>query len=154
MKTWAIGATAVAAIGFFLGLSIYLVQGGGSQQVIPDKPQPKVAGRLTSGYVGENESGGFIGQCEFDALVLIKDGRVVEVLAHGDRPEVKVGDAVANPPADPLNPGASSHATEFDIGVYWGSDSKLYAGCAPESVIYQGGQEIPIKDLPSPVGGN
>lgn len=138
-------AIAIAA-GVVVGATLYVAQRGESEQLIPDKSRPKVAGRLTSGYVGENESGGFTGRCEFDAFVRIEKGKIAQVFDRGNRPEVKIGDEVVDVPVDPENPSDTDH----DIGVYWGDDAKLHFGCAPESVIYQGGQEIPIKDLPSP----
>lgn len=148
MKGWPLWATATAAAAIVMGFGLYLARGGEGQQVIPDRPEPKVAGRLMSTYIGEGDNGGIVGECEFDARVLLEAGRVVQILEHGDRPPVRVGDRVANPLVDPSEPGGSASTARLDLlGVYWGSDGRLYAGCAPESVIYQGGKEIPIKGI-------
>lgn len=127
---------ALAAAGLVAGIAVRLAAPGGSEPLIPEKPQPQVPGRLTSGLVGEGVDDGYYGECEFDALVIIRRDptthrfKVAQVLQQGDRPLVLPGDDVDT---------ALLRETYVDSDraeVYWGADGKLHDGCAPESMVY------------------
>lgn len=140
------------------GVALVLRHRGGSEPLIPEEPRPQVRGRLMSVSVGDalvNGVGvGFTTYCEFDASVIVRDGVVTRVREQGDRPAVKVGDRVANPPTQRwVGLDADVREVDFDLGVYWGADGLLHIGCAPESVIYWGdgrvtrvGDEMPERE--------
>lgn len=139
------------------GVALLLRHRGGSEPLIPGEPRPQVPGRLMSVSVGDalvNGVGvGFTTYCEFDASVIVRDGVVTRVREQGDRPAVKVGDRVANPPTQGwVGLDADVREVEFDLGAYWGSDGLLYIGCAPESVIYYlDGRQARVGDqMPEP----
>lgn len=134
------------------GVVLLLDGTGGSEPLIPGEPRPQMPGRLMSVSVGDavvNGVGvGFTTYCEFDASVIVRDGVVTRVREQGDRPAVKVGDRVADPPTQRwVGLDADVREVDFDLGVYWGSDGLLYIGCAPESVIYyQDGRQARVGD--------
>mgnify|MGYP005838604667 CR=1 FL=1 len=140
------------------GVVLLLDGTGGSEPLIPEEPRPQMPGRLMSVSIGDavvNGVGvGLTTYCEVDARVVIRDGAVTRVREQGDRPAVKVGDRVANPPTqDWVGLDADVREVDFDLGVYWGADGLLHIGCAPESVIYWGdgrvtrvGDEMPERE--------
>src|SRR3990172_186944 len=128
-----------------LALALYLTQAGRTAPATPDDPQPQVPGRLMYLYFGETRESSLTGFCEYDAWVRLSgDDVVLEVQEQGERPPVKVGDAVAGVPREPPRPGVPTGGGDpwGEIHVYWGADGKLHAGCAPESlIIYDNGEQ-------------
>ena len=114
---------------------------------------PQVAGRLLDRYAGEGYDGvGFTGFCEYDAFVGVAEGNVVvKVLEQGSR-GVEVGAKVIGTIFVGAVEGRGEGLSGVqNIGVYWGEDGNLYAGCAPESIaVRDDGTTVRIKDLPKP----
>lgn len=114
--------------------------------VVPSPPAgltPQVEGRLVgrifADFAADGSSVTIL--CESDAIVVL-EGRVVkQVIRHGDRPKVELGDEVAEslekPPREGVLPRETGQSGDqiFDyVKVYWGDDGRLHVGCAPESV--------------------
>lgn len=114
---------------------------------------PQVSGRLLDMYEGEGYDGfGFRGYCEYDAFVGVAEGNVVaEVLEEGSR-GVDVGSKVIGTIFVGAVEGRGEGPSGVqNLGVYWGADGNLYAGCAPESMAERDdGTRLRIIDLPRP----
>lgn len=113
---------------------------GGGEQVISDGPA--VEGRLFWGSVGMLRDGsGYHARCEADAHVRVERDTIVEILEHGDRPEIKVGEKIDRDPSyDPSLTDEDiqergtppvSHA----IWVYRDEEGVVRGGCSPESIV-------------------
>ncbi len=132
------------------GAGVYYVLNMGDSE---SGHHPQVSGRLMSVYEGEGYDGkGFRGFCEFDAFVGVAEGNVVaEVLEEGSR-GVDVGSKVIGTIFVGAVEGRGEGPSGVqNLGVYWGADGNLYAGCAPESMAERDdGTRLRIKDLPKP----
>ena len=112
---------------------------------------PQVSGRLSDVYEGYGYDGkGFTGYCEYDAFVGVAEGNVVaKVLEEGSR-GVDVGSKVIGTIIVGAVEGRGEGPSGVqNLGVYWGEDGNLYAGCAPESMAErEDGTTVRIIDLP------
>lgn len=145
-KRYAIAASAGLIVAAF---AVYYSVGSGESD--PGR-HPQVSGRLLTVQIGDGPGGYSTLLCEYDAQVGIVEGNVVvKVLKEGSR-GVEVGSKVIAEIFTGYVEGRGEGPSGVQyLGVYWGEDGNLYAGCAPESMAeLDDGTIVNIKDLPKP----
>ncbi|MFQ5471800.1 MAG: hypothetical protein ACE5FA_02790 [Dehalococcoidia bacterium] len=130
-------SAALVAIG---GMAFYLVSssGGSGQQVVPDGPV--VEGRILSGDVGILRDGShYTAVCEADAYVRVERDTIIEILDHGDRPEIKVGEKISydiyRERSEEDIEERGYPPTSAALWVYRDDEGVIHPGCPPEGTV-------------------
>lgn len=134
----ALGTGAAALI---VGVGVWVsLEGGHSEQVLPEDGQTQVEGRIPWGSVGHMRDGSsVVSFCEADALVRVDRDTIIEVLEHGERPEIKVGEMLDRDlyeePTEEYIKERGNPPTLFEIYVYRDGNGVIRRGCPPESIM-------------------
>lgn len=133
-------AAALFIVAGVTGVGVWLLvdTGSSSERTLTD--EPIVEGRLFWGSVGTLRDGsGYHSRCEADAHVRIERDTIIEVLEHGDRPKIEVGEKLDRDlyvePGEEFIEERGHPPTVFDLYVYRDDDGVIRTGCSPESIL-------------------
>lgn len=145
----ALGAAVLISAGV---VGVYLISDAGAGGDDAGAPKPQVEGRLVTIISGEGLGDGEManmsvtGICEFDARLLVEDGRVVSLEDVREGIDVEPGDAIAYPDYA-SDPGRPAPVGPAELDVYQDEEGNLRAGCAPESrVRLTDGREMTLRE--------
>lgn len=140
-----LASVAIVTVGLWISR-----ESGDSEQVITD--QPNVEGRLFWGSVGTLTDGSeYIARCEADAHVRVERDTIIDIIEHGDRPEIKIGEKIDRDLShDPtLTEEDIKERGEppvfYAVWVYRDQEGVIRTGCSPESELIIDGVSKPYQ---------